>query len=222
MAEPAAAADPVLVEQALREAGAATDRPGLSAAAYFADLGEAVARGIGWLLESLIDAAGGAVSGEFLVGALGLSFALAVLLLVFLLLRLGLKRTPRSRPVELAAASAAPELPPGADWEAEVEARLVRGEIRPALEALWWWLADRLSGLPSPTEPAAATGGRPAQPSWTTRELVQRAGRRDLLRAVVPLDRFLYADAHPSAADVRGLLGQLRGVLDGPAGEGGR
>lgn len=212
MAEVPAAADRLLVEQALRESGAATDRPGLGAVDYFADLGQAFARLISWVIENLIDAAGGAVSADFLIGALGIFFAVAVLVAVFLLLRLWLRRPRPQRPVELAPGAAATELAPGMDWEAEVEARLSRGEIRPALEALWWWLADRLADRPDGEGRKKA-----AEPeaSWTTRELVQRSGRRDLLRVVGPLDRFLYSDSRPSAADVRGLLGHLRAALGG-------
>ena len=100
--------------------------------------------------------------------------------------------------------AAAPSLPPGADWEGELERRLARGDVPAALEALWWWLAGRLEA------PAA-------EASWTTRELVVRAGRRDLLRLVMPLDRLLYGAGQPSEGEVRGLFASLRGALPAEA-----
>lgn len=201
-AERLAAADPVLVERALREGAVATERPGSSLAEYAGDVGGAVARFVMELLGTILNAVGGAVSASFLTGVLFLVVALALGALVFLVLRWFWQR-PAARPaVELVPAGGSPELPPGADWEAEVERRLARGEIRPALEALWWWLAGRLAALQ-------------AERSWTTRELVQRAGRQDLLRAVVPLDRFLYAAGEPGAGEVRGLFESLRRRLGG-------
>ena len=201
-----AAADPALVEQALRQGQVAQERQGVGFTDYFFDFGKRVAQ---WLLElvgQLSAAVGGMVSADFLIGALGVLFLLAFLALVFLLLRAAFRRRKApEKPVELVPASHAPELPPDADWEAEVERRLSRGEVRHALEALWWWLAKQLGA-----------GG--AERSWTTRELVLRSGRRDLLRQVMPLDRLLYAGLEPTADEVRGLARRLRGELGGAEG----
>lgn len=205
--EPLLAADPALVEQALREGAVATQRPAPGIADYGADLGAAVARFFIELLGSILGAVGGAVSADFLVDVLFGVLALAVAALLFLVLRWLLEKR-RPRPVvELAPQGGPPALPPGADWEAEVETRLARGEARPALEALWWWLAGRIEA-------------RSAERSWTTRELVRRAGRKDLLRAVVPLDRFLYGAGEPRPSEVRDLFDTLRRRLGaGPAEE---
>jgi len=204
--EALAPADRALVEQALRESGATTSRPGFGIFNYFADLGEALRR----LIEELIETVGDAVSPNVLFGVLGFLAALGGILLVFLLIRWWRGRGPRlASAAEPRSASGAPALAPGTDWEAELDARLARGEIRPALEALWWWLAERLAeGVGSrPEKPLGATA---AEPSWTTRELVQWAGRRDLLRLVTPLDRFLYGPAEPAAEEIRALFATFR------------
>jgi hypothetical protein len=193
---PVAEANRALVEEAVRQGGVATERPSPGIAEYGAELAAALEE----VVRTLAEAVGGAVPDNFLVGCLGFFFVLTVLLVFWLLLRIWLKRRKPAAAVELAPASAAPPLPPGADWEGEVERRLASGEVHGALEALWWWLAGRLEA------PAA-------EASWTTRELVQRAGRRDLLRLVMPLDRLLYGAGQPSTGEVRGLFETLRGAL---------
>ncbi len=75
--------------------------------------------------------------------------------------------------------------------------RLEAGDVSAAVEALWWWLA---SGLVADR----------AEPSWTSRELVARAGRQDLLADVRRLDRMMYGAARPSADDVSRLWSDLR------------
>ena len=64
-------------------------------------------------------------------------------------------------------------------------------------EALWWWLAGVL------------VGDR-AEASWTSRELVARAGRRDLLADVRRLDRLMYGAGRRRIEDVRDLWRALR------------
>lgn len=194
---PAAEADPALVEEAVRQGSVAAERLPPRVAEYAYDLTAYLGR----LLERLIKAAGGAVPENFGVGCLGFVVVLALLLAFWLLLRLWLGRSKKGpESVELAPASAAPALPPGADWEGELEERLGRGEVHAALQALWWWLAGRL-GAPA------------AQASWTTRELVERAGRRDLRLLVTPLDRLLYGAGQPTAGEVRGLFDSFRAAL---------
>lgn len=194
---PAIEADRALVEEAVRQGGVATERLSPRVADYAYEL----TAYLGGLLERLIKAAGGAVPESFGVGCLGFIVVLALLLACWLALRMWLRRSKKEpAAVELAPASSAPALPPGADWEGELEGRLVRGEVHAALEALWWWLAGRL-GAPA------------AESSWTTRELVARAGRRDLLRLVTPLDRLIYGAGQPTAGEVRGLFDTLRAAL---------
>ena len=86
------------------------------------------------------------------------------------------------------------------DWRAELEVRLEGGDAAGALEALWWWLAVRLEQVE-------------AEASWTTRELVHRAGRRDLLPLVRRWDRLVYGGGEPDIDGVRGLWSGLREKL---------
>ena len=67
----------------------------------------------------------------------------------------------------------------GPHWQSELERHLRHGDAAAATMALWWWLAGRL------------VGDR-AKASWTSRELVHRAGRRNLIPAVRRLDHMLY------------------------------
>ena len=69
-----------------------------------------------------------------------------------------------------------------------------------ACEALWWWLARSLLA-------------DPVEASWTSRELLVHAGRRDLTPGVRHLDRLIYGAVPPSPDDVRGLWGELREAL---------
>lgn len=95
-------------------------------------------------------------------------------------------------------AAAAIDQPQAArDWDAELERALDRGDMLAALEALWWWLANRLVA-------------ERADPSWTSRELVTAARRTDLLPLVRTFDRLSYGAANPGADDVRSLWRRLR------------
>lgn len=82
-------------------------------------------------------------------------------------------------------------------WTDELDRRLAEGDPRRALAALWWWLACTLRGAE-------------ADPSWTTRELLQTAGRPDLAPEGRVLDRLTYGVAEPRLADVRSLARRLR------------
>lgn len=93
-----------------------------------------------------------------------------------------------------------PEHPdPGPRWDRELEKRMADGDAGGAALALWWWLAGRLVG-------------EEAQPSWTSRELIRRAGRIDLMPTIRRLDRVLYGAEKPSIAGVRQLWSELKEV----------
>lgn len=85
-------------------------------------------------------------------------------------------------------------------WRERAESRLEAGDLRGALEAIWWWLASLL-----------AAGA--VDPAWTGRELLRRVGRPELLPAVRQLDAFRYGRAAPEVDAVRRYFDQLRGAL---------
>jgi hypothetical protein len=86
-----------------------------------------------------------------------------------------------------------------AAWRAEAERRLARGELGPALQALWWWFA------------LSASGEVPE--SCTSRELVARVGRPELTAPARELDQLLYGPRRPQAEDVRAMVHRLEQVL---------
>lgn len=83
-----------------------------------------------------------------------------------------------------------------AAWRSELEAHLRAGRIPQALEAAWWWLARSLAA-------------ERADSSWTSRELVARAGRGELGPIVGTLDALMYGPRRPRASEVRGLVQAL-------------
>ena len=87
-----------------------------------------------------------------------------------------------------------------AAFREEVEALLARGDVAGALAALWWWLASTLLA-------------RAVDPSWTSRELLERAGRRDLLPLALSLDRQAYGPVPPPVAEVRHLAARFEEAL---------
>jgi hypothetical protein len=82
-------------------------------------------------------------------------------------------------------------------WKAEIEARLASGDVAGALEAFWWWLASSLS-LESAVDA-----------SWTTRELLAKARRRELLGLGARLDVLMYGPRIPSSDDVIACLARF-------------
>jgi len=89
----------------------------------------------------------------------------------------------------------------GRAWRAELERRLESGALGPALEALWWWFA------------CAVLGRNDLERSWTSREVVVRAGRPDLLGLAREIDRMLYGPRRPEIDELRGLRSRLDQVL---------
>ena len=79
--------------------------------------------------------------------------------------------------------------------------RLEGGDVAGALEALWWWLA------------ASVTLNAAIDESWTTRELLVRARRPELLRAGSGLDALMYGRSSPSAADVGACLARFEAEI---------
>lgn len=86
-------------------------------------------------------------------------------------------------------------------WRSRIDDLLSSGDLAGALEAVWWWFATSLDldGV--------------IDTSWTTRELLRRAGRPELSRAAVVLDVLLYGRRVPSRAEVVSCVGRLEEIL---------
>ncbi len=133
--------------------------------------------------------------------------ALLVVALVLLLLRWTLrKRLRRVRTAPAVARAAEPQHDAQLSsrdregWRAEIERRLRAGQVEPALEAVWWWLARSLLA-------------QTVDPAWTSRELLVAAGRHELSPLAATLDRMTYGSTRPSVPDVYGLLRRLEAAL---------
>jgi hypothetical protein len=137
----------------------------------------------------------------FLAVAAGVAGVALLLIVRALWLRL---RRPRARR-ETGELAAKPAPPPtagldAAGWRAELERRLAGGRVAEALEAAWWWLARSLAG-------------DRVEPDWTSRDLMARAQRPDLLPLVRRLDGLTYGPRRPALDDVRSLIGRLEEAL---------
>jgi hypothetical protein len=190
-------ADPEAMEQALRGVDQRVEP------ASWADYTSAVAEAIrDWLRDR--------VEGLDLPIPPGTGTAIAWTIVALLAVSLGVlitrgvagwlsrRRAPRAVPAAVAVEPAASRRA-AADWAAEAQGRLARGDVRGALEAAWWWLASALSAAVDPTA--------------TTRELVMGAGRRDLVPLARRMDVLTYGAAPPSVADVRDLLQRVQGAV---------
>lgn len=173
----------------------APEKPGV--AIYFRDLMYAV---VGAFMDRLGPGLVGLVAAVARVGAQVL-FLLALGLLAAILARTLYNQYQRRRaralrqaPVTATRASMGEEPDdPGSDgWAEELRRRLAAGEVAPACAALWWWLARTL--MPGRVES-----------SWTSRELLTRAGRTDLRAPAARLDRMIYGADAPTVKDVQGL-----------------
>ena len=169
-------------------------------ASYAAELSLRVQEELTRWLAAALGALG--VPAEALVPvAWGLAVA-AGLALLFLALRLWLRRRRRATPVSAVSAHTIPaHLERGAAFfRAEIEACLAAGQVAQALAAAWWWLARSLLG-----QDVAA--------DWTSRELALRSSRRDLIPLLRRLDAFVFGGRAPGSAEVRDLVDRLEGAL---------
>ncbi len=193
-------ADQEQLRQVILEARIATGRPKPGLSLWARDAGSAVSRWMAeWMERTLPRFA--RLAAPFFEPAVMLLLALLTAVVLAFLARFALERWRRRRQAAEEPAvrdlGAAGEPAAARDWEAELRRRLDGHDVTAAIEALWWWLAGRLVG-------------QRAEPSWTSRELVQRAGRRDLLRDVRRLDRMMYGAGQPSTGDVGRLWNDLR------------
>lgn len=192
-------ADGELVRRILAETRVATRPAGPSLTSYGGAWIEAAMR---WITE-LFRERPGLASGILDVALIAaiLTVALALALVVLSIVQRLHRRAARGPSVPRMGAEVISDYaPPSRDrfaWKTEVEARLSRGDIPGALEAFWWWLAWSL-----PLESNI-------DPSWTTRELLVNARRRELLGLGRDLDVLMYGPRTPLPEDVTACLARF-------------
>ncbi len=194
-------ADAETLQRLIADSRVETTAPKPGLALWVQDAAAALSRSLAGLLERFMPGFG-AVADRFLRILTLLLYTLLVLLVLLIAGRLARRWWQHRQPVPAEqrvvvadAEAAAPQL--GSDWEAELRRRLENRDLAAAVEALWWWLASVL--LPAGVES-----------SWTSRELIARAGRRDLGPQVRRLDRMIYGPEPPAATEVGNLFRDLR------------
>lgn len=196
-------ADGEMVRRILAETGVATKPAGPPLTAYVGAWIEAVMRWVAGFFKERPGLADGILGAAIIIAVL--TVALALTLVVLSIVRRVRGRAPRGPSVPRLAWTETPEgAPPLRDrlaWKAEIEARLSRGDIAGALDAFWWWLA---SSLPLESDVDA---------SWTTRELLVKARRRELLGLGARLDVLMYGPRIPSPGDVTACLARFEEKL---------
>lgn len=197
------AAEQELLRNVMGATGVARSPAGPEPTGYFAALARAFARWLGKLFSSQPGLADGLriAVAAFAIAAVGLGLGL---LAVAILRRVRARRGSVESAVERLGWTETPDGASALDrsgWKAEMESRLSRGDVAGALEALWWWLA------------AALTLDEPVDASWTTRELLVRARRPELLRSGAVLDTLMYGRRSPSAGDVGACLARFEGEI---------
>jgi hypothetical protein len=215
--------DAELARRVLEQTRSATTPAGPHAGEYFSDVLAAAMR---WIFELIARVFSGASGIGPVIQLLVLLLAAAALVLgVMAIVRRTILRRRRRRQLEageggsrVTAEDAVASGPrDAAAWRAELDARLARGEVPEALEALWWWLAQSLA--------SDSDASRPVDASWTTRDVFDRAqasarGRArararggDLGRLADELDALMYGRVRPSPSDVSASVRRVEGVL---------
>lgn len=198
--------DRLLLERVLRDTGVERVPAHPSLTDYMLVLTRALVERLQRATEPLAGLLGPHASSVLLATKLFLAAVLGLLL--FVAIRWILSRRIAPRPAK-AVASAAPDidgsgredLARGLEaWASELESHLQAGDVGGALRALWWWLARSLCGPD-------------ADPSWTSRELLDRARRPDLRPFAAAFDRLAYGRDAPRVPDVRDLVRRLRSTL---------
>ncbi|MEM8961055.1 MAG: hypothetical protein AAGD38_06215 [Acidobacteriota bacterium] len=190
------------VARALETSGVATAVPPPGIGQYVGDVLAAFGRFVESVVHKL--APGGMWLADML-GNVGPAVLATIILLIlvgvgFLVARRLRRETGETVPVDVSVRLAEQPESTRINWRAELEKRLAAGSAPSALEALWWWLADRLVTAP--------------QESWTSSQLVRHAGRPDLLPAIRDLDRLRWGATEADIASVRHLHQRLDPMLD--------
>lgn len=195
-------ADPETIAQALQETRVDTRPPEPSLREWFQAVMDRA-------MVALLDALSPSPAARRLINrsASGLSLALvatALVMLATLLIRTWRQRLRNATASEvdriegLPLAGTAPETAQG--WWGALERALAAGRVAEGVAALWWFVATALVG------PAV-------EPSWTTSELVERSGRRDLARLLRRLDALAFGPRPPDEAQVRRLASELKDAV---------
>jgi hypothetical protein len=195
-------ADHELLRRVLEQERITGAVPGPDWSDYLVGLARAALEALARLLSPARDVlAGLGLSMEAVATVLLVLLAATVVALATIGVMRLLRRTAAKAETTVGSAPPLPQSPrdPGA-WRALLEERLRAGGIAEALEAAWWWLA------------ASVTRG-PVDPSWTSRELLARAGRPDLGPWAAVLDRMTYGPERARAEDVRGLVDALEAAV---------
>jgi hypothetical protein len=196
-------ADQEMVRQILRETGVATKPAGPPLTSYLGAWIEALMRWIAGFFADSPAIAGGILNAVVVIAVIAVALALALVALA--IVRRARNRGPRApSALRLGGTETAEDSPPPRDrfgWRAAIEARLSRGDIAGALEAFWWWLA---SSLPLEAD---------ADATWTTRELLVKARRHELLGLGGTLDVLMYGPRAPLPEDVTACLARFEEKL---------
>ncbi len=199
-----AEADTALIARLFEQTRATSRPPAPGWSEYARELARAGAEWLEALLAPVARGLGARVQWlEY--AAIGLVVVTLALLLFMLGRALVLSLRRRREPAGAPAAPREPAAAPGASkgpgyWRSEVDARLAQGDVKGALAALWWWLA-------------AALVTRNVDATWTSRELLEHAQRRDLLPLARALDRQAYGPIPPGHDEVRRLAARMEGAL---------
>jgi hypothetical protein len=196
-------ADHALLQRVIEQEGIARGAPGPDWSDYFVNLARAALEALGNLLSPARDLIAGLGLPMETVATVLLALLVAVITALAVLGAWRLLR--RWRAAQPVSATGAPEELQHAPrdpvvWRTLLEERLRAGGIAEALEAAWWWLA-------------ASVSRGPVDPSWTSRELLVRAGRPDLARWAASLDRMTYGPQRPALDDVRRLVHSLEAAV---------
>lgn len=199
----AATIDPTWLGQLAEAEGVVIEvsKPGL--AEYSRDLGEAISYAINDWLAGWVPGVGSVLAplAPTILKALLIILGITV---AFILIRRWLSPGPAKEEVrqvvELASGSVSEARSP-VIWAAELARSLEAGQIADALAALWWWLASQITS-------------ERVDPTWTSRELLRQAGRRDLQMLADRLDRLMYGPEVPGREQVSVLFQELREAVE--------
>ena len=197
------AADGEMIRRILGETGVATKPAAPGVTTYLGAWVGAVVRWVGRFFADRPGLTSGILNAAIIIAIL--TVALALTLLALSIIRRTRVRKPHGQgtafPAWAEAPDGAPPLGNRSAWRAKILERLSHGDVAGALEAFWWWLA---SSLPLDSDIDA---------SWTTRELLIQARRRELLGLGARLDALMYGSRIPSAEDVTACLAHFEETL---------